>query len=135
MMKRISATSMILICMFTLIACSVTPTKGDTLLKSGTVLTVSVSSLPEGFNYSFSGDTAQSVIDYISKLSLISDYEERPDEYTGMTWVILLEYNDGSNLTVYHFGNMFIRAEDGPWYKMSYQEASQLDTLFYELSH
>ena len=126
---------MLLICLFALTACSGAAEKGGILLKNGTVHKISVSSLPEGYNYSFRGDAVQSVIDYISKLTLKSDYSENPSEYTGMTWVIVLEYDDGSNLTIYHFGNMFIRTDDSSWYKMSYEEASKLDTLFYELSH
>ena len=95
---------------------------------------VSVSSLPEGYNYSFSKDDADAIIDYLSDLNLIFDFEENPNEYAGMTWVISLEYENGDIVMVYHFGNMFIRADSGPWYKMNYEEASRLGELFGELS-
>jgi len=35
---------------------------------------------------------------------------------------------------VYHFGNMFIRNEDGPWYRMEYEEAARFDALLDELN-
>ena len=52
-----------------------------------------------------------------------------------MAWVISLEYDNGDVLTVYHFGNMFIRTENGPWYKMTYDEAKRFDTLLNELNN
>ena len=119
----------IALCLLTMTACSITVAKGGTLLKEGPVRKISVSSRPEGHSYSFTGDRAQSIIDYISQLHLIDDYPENPGDYDGMTWVISLEYEDGTILTIYHFGNMFIKAENGPWYKMTYEEASRFDTL------
>ena len=120
---------MIVACLLTMTACSITVAKGGTLLKEGHVRKISVSSRPEGYSYFFTGDRAQSIIDYISQLNLIDDYPENPGDYDGMTWVITLEYEDGTSLTIYHFGNMFIKAENGPWYKMTYEEASRFDKL------
>lgn len=107
--------------------------EGSTLLREGKVARVSLSSLPAGYTHAFAGEDAQAIVDYLSDLNLISDFPENPNEYDGMTWVISLAYDDGSTRTVYHFGNMFIRAEDGPWYKMSYDEASCLNELLAEL--
>ena len=107
--------------------------EGSTLLREGEVARVSLSSLPAGYTHAFAGEDAQAIVDYLSDLNLISDFPENPNEYVGMTWVISLAYDDGSTRTVYHFGNMFIRAEDGPWYKMSYDEASCLNELLAEL--
>ena len=71
---------------------------------------------------------------YLTGLNLISDFEENPDQYGGMTWVIALDYKDGTTETVYHFGNMFIRNSGGPWYKMTYEQASAFDSLLAELN-
>ena len=134
-MRKITVSVLFIACMFTLSACSSATTKGEILLKEGTIEKVSVTSLPEGYDYSFSGKAAQSVNDYISELNLASDYSENPNEYDGMTWVISLEYGDGNVLTIYHFGNMFIRTTDSSWYKMTYEEASRFDSLLYELTN
>jgi hypothetical protein len=106
----------------------------DDLLQAGDVTQVSVTSLPEGYAYAYEGEDAGVIADYLGSLSLQSRFAENPDEYTGMTWVISLSYADGNTVTVYHSGNMFIRAEDGPWYKMSYEEASRLEALLEKLN-
>lgn len=106
----------------------------DDLLQAGDVTQVAVSSLPEGYAYAYEGEDALAIVDYLESLSLRSEFEENPDEYTGMTWVISVEYADGSTVTVYHFGNMFIRAADGPWYRMEYEEAERFHALLDELN-
>lgn len=102
------------------------------MLVEGNVVKIDVSSLPEGYNYSFSGEDAQAIIDYLSTLNLESEFEENPNEYTGMTWVIALEYENGDTFKIYHFGK-FIRSQNGSWYKMSFEEASRFDALLAEL--
>lgn len=106
----------------------------DALLQAGDVTQVSVTSLPEGYAYAYEGEDAGVIADYLGSLSLQSRFAENPDEYTGMTWVISVDYADGSTVTVYHFGNMFIRAADGPWYRMEYEEADRFNTLLDELN-
>ena len=104
------------------------------LFAKGNIVKIDVSSLPEGRNYSFCGEDVNAITDYLSSLSLISEFEENPDKYDGMTWIITLEYENGDTLDIYHFGNMFIRSQSGSWYKMTYEEASRFDALLYELS-
>lgn len=98
------------------------------------VSSVSVSSLPGGYDYSFDGEAAKEVVDYFTNLNLISDFTENPNEYDGMTWVVNVEYDNGASETLYHFGNMFVRRESGSWYKMNYDEAARFATLLTELS-
>ena len=106
----------------------------DDLLQAGDVTRVTVSSLPGGYDYAYEGEDALAIVDYLDSLSLQSRFKEDPDEYTGMTWVISVDYADGSTVTVYHFGNMFIRAEAGPWYRMEYEEAARFHALLDELN-
>ena len=94
---------------------------------------ISVESLPGGYSYSFNNDNLYKVWDYLSDLKLISDFPENPDEYDGMTWVITLACAAGHTETIYHFGNMFIRDENGSWYKMDYDQASEFQALLEEL--
>lgn len=89
---------------------------GSQLLIEGNVIKCDVSSLPEYYNYSFKGESAKKIVDYLSSLNLESNFEENPNDYAGMTWVITLEYENGETLNVYHFSD-FIRAENGTWYK------------------
>ena len=136
-MKKIIAIVLICICMLGIVGCSQQPqqVQGGQLLAEGNVINIDVSSLPEGYNYSFSGADAKSIVDYLSTLNLESNFEENPNEYAGMTWVISLKYENGDTLTIYHSGNMFIRANGGSWYKMTYDEASRFDTLLDELNN
>ena len=136
-MKKLLTIALAFLCVLGMVGCSQQPqqVQGNQLLAEGNVIKIDVSSLPEGYNYSFDGDDAKEIIDYLSNLNLLSKFEENPNEYTGMTWVIFLEYENGDELTVYHFGNMFIRAEKGSWYKMTFEEASHFDTLLNELNN
>lgn len=95
---------------------------------------VEVRSLPEGYAYAFAEEDAEAIVAYLAGLHLRSDFPENPDGYTGMTWVISLAYEDGEEETVYHFGNLFIRTEDGPWYQMKYEEANRFGALCSELN-
>lgn len=109
--------------------------ESNSILRSNSnVKTVSVKSLPTGYDYSFSENDAKAIYDYFSELTLVENFSETPDEYDGMTWVVSIEYENGEIDTLYHFGNMFFRTEGGSWYKMKYEEASQLDELLNELN-
>jgi len=135
-LKHFKALVIVLVAfLLTVTACSSATTKSGVLLREGTVKKISVTSLPEGYDYSFAGDSAQSIIKYLSELNLLSRFPENPDEYGGMTWVISLEYEDGTIHTIYHFGNMFIKTSGGSWYKMTHEEASRFDELLNELSN
>ena len=133
-MKKLTALILSLVFVITLVGCSSVTTKESLILRDGNVKKISVSSLPEGYDYSFSGKDAEKIIDYLSNLNLIEQFEEKPNEYDGMTWVISLEYDDEDVWQIYHFGNMFIRVEGGSWYKMTYEEASRFDDLMDELN-
>ncbi len=109
--------------------------KNNQLLEDGNVISIQVSSLPEGYKYSFSKESAKVIADGLSYLHLESDFEENPDEYCGLTWVISLEYEDGDNLIIYYSGNMFIRSDKSSWYKMDNKGASWLGKLLNELNN
>ena len=136
-MKKLLTILLVFLCVLCIVGCSQQPqqVQGNELIVEDNVIKIDVSSLPEEYNYSFNGENAKAIIDYLSNLNLESNFEENPNEYYGMTWVISLEYDNGNELTVYHFGNMFIRAEEGPWYKMTYDEATRFDALLSELNN
>lgn len=108
-------------------------TTQNSLIREKTINNITVTSLPSGYEYSLTGDDVNAIVDYFSNLHLISDFEENPDEYDGMTLVVSIEYHNGTYSTIYHFGNMFVRTDDRPWYKMDYEEASRFHPLLQEL--
>ena len=136
-MKKLLTIALVFLCVLGMVGCSQQPqqVQGNQLLAEGNVIKIDVSSLPEGYNYSFDGEDAKEIIDYLSNLNLQINFEENPNEYTGMTWVISLKYENGDVLKVYHFSNKFICSEKGSWYKMTYDEAKRFDTLLDELNN
>ena len=71
--------------------------------------------------------------EYILDMDVQAEFSEDPNVYTGMTWVLAVNYEDGSTVTVEFFGNLFIRADAGSWQKVSQQEAQGLEALLKEL--
>ena len=136
-MRKLLAILLGIFCVLGIVGCSQQSqqVQGNQLLAEGNVIKIDVSSLPEGYNYSFNGENTKEIIGYLSSLNLQSNFEENPNEYAGMTWVITLEYENGDTLTIYHFGNMFICSEKDSWYKMTYEEASRFDVLLNELNN
>ena len=116
-----------------IVGCGKDNADNSVLLKEGRIIQVHVSSMPEEYKYSFTGNSATKIVDYLKNLKLSSDYPENPDVYCGMTWLITLTYTDGRKQIIYHFGNMFIKSDSTSWYKMNYEEAEQLDSLLKEL--
>lgn len=98
------------------------------------VSSVSVSSLPEGYNYSFTGEAAKKVVDYFSEVQLTSEYDDNPNEMTGMTLVVSITYQDGSTEILYEF-SPFIRKDGGSWYKIVQNDASNFHTFLNELKN
>ncbi len=142
-MKKIFVFALVLLLIFSLCACNneqlpndddnQQQVQGKQLLAEGNVIKIDVFSRPGAYNYSFTGENAKAIIDYLSNLNLDSNFEENPGEYNGMVWVISLEYDNGDELTLYHSGQ-FIRPENGSWYKMTYEEGRRFDALLHELS-
>lgn len=109
-------------------------TNGEVLLNDNTISEISVTSLPEKYNYSFKDPKSIEVIeDYLINLHLSSNFNENPNDYVGMTWVIDIKCTDGSEYEIYHFGNMFISSNNSSWYKMKHDEAIQFDRLLEKL--
>ena len=135
-MKK-SIVVLVCVCVLIMIGCNQQPQQEhvNQLLVEGNVVKIDVYPLPEGYNYSFSGKEAKAIIDYLSALNLESEFKENPNEYGGMTWIIVLEYENGDTLKISHFGNMFIRSQNDSWYRMSYEEASRFDALLEELNN
>ena len=102
-------------------------------LKDSKVKSAVVTGMIGTKKYTFEGEKAQAVVDYLKSLHLITNFPENPDEYNGTSWTIDLEYEGGDTVTVWHNANMFIRNPLKPWYRMDYEEAFSFDDLLYEL--
>ena len=110
------------------------PASNDLLPGAEGISGIAVTSMPEGYDYSFSGESAKTLAQCIMDMELAADFPEDPNVYAGMTWVITAQYEDGTAVTVYLFGNLFIRSGDGPWFKVSANEAESFERLLTSLS-
>ncbi|MBQ8170442.1 MAG: hypothetical protein IJZ95_00490 [Oscillospiraceae bacterium] len=131
-MKKYVVVILAFCCALSLVGCADITIYGAELFEGSDIHRIEVTSLPEGYNYLFDGAQTAVVSEYLAGLTLTSDFSENPNEYCGMTWVISVGYENGDMTTIYHFGNMFIRADDGPWYRMDYDEAKRLSELLYD---
>ena len=97
------------------------------LLPEGTVTGIGVTAFPEEHSRSFAGAEAEKLLRYLRGLELLETFEEDPGSYTGQTWVITLTYESGDEVTLYLFAELFLKAEDGPWYRISGKDGSRFE--------
>lgn len=102
-------------------------------LDENSIKRISVTSLPKGYEYSFKGDDAQAIVDYLESLHLTPFSGINSED--GMAWVISIEDKNGKITTVYHSCNKYIMAEDGSLYEMIFEEANRFSSLLYELDN
>ena len=102
-------------------------------LDENSIKRIAVTSLPEGYEYSFKGADAQAIVDYLESLHLTPFSGINSED--GMAWVISIEDKNGKITTVYHSCNKYIMAEDGSLYEMIFEEANRFSTLLYELDN
>lgn len=102
-------------------------------LDENSIKSISVTSSPEGYEYSFKGADAQAIVDYLESLHLTPFSGINSED--GMTWVISIEDKNGKITTVYHSCNKYIMAEGGLRYEMIFEEANRFSTLLYELDN
>ena len=130
-MKRILLMILTLaICLPVLSGC--TPKQFKNLNESD-IKSVSVSTLPEfyGYEYSFTGEEARAVVDYLSGLNLTPLLISVGKG--GMTWVIEIEYEGESETTVYLFGDeIWINAKEK--YLMQSEENGVFEALLEALN-
>ena len=97
-------------------------------LNESEIKSVSVTTLPEfyGYEYSFTGEEARAVVDYLSGLNLTPLLISVGKG--GMTWVIEIKYEDESETTVYLFGDeIWINAKEK--YLMQSEENGVFEAL------
>ena len=100
------------------------------------VVSVDVVTLPESQQYErhYTDEAKiQAIISYFNNLTLSDNIDAAADESAGMSYLVTVTYNDGSELTYVHFGNKYLRINNGAWKEMRYEEAVHLEELLNEL--
>ncbi|MDY0278664.1 MAG: hypothetical protein RBQ97_11340 [Acholeplasma sp.] len=101
------------------------------------ITAIVINTLPESKEHSRMYRDTEKInkfIAYLNELSLKDTFTENPDKYNGMTSIIGISYADGRQTIVYHFGNMFIKENEGKWKRMTYNEAVKLHELIQDNS-
>ena len=132
-MKSISIYFLIAVLLCTLAGCAASTTiTGASLVSSENVVKVQVSSLPESSETQrtyTSAEKIKAITDHIDNLQLDTKFPENPNDYSGSVWVITYIYADESSLTLYHFGNMFLRTEQSDWTRLTQEQAVKLSYI------
>ena len=102
-------------------------------LDENSIKSISVTSSPEAYEYSFKGADAQAIVDYLESLHLTPFSGINSED--GMAWVISIEHENGEITTVCHSCNKYIMAEGGLRYEMIFEEANRFSSLLYELDN
>ena len=66
-------------------------------------------------------------------LPVTPEETEDPSEYDGTACVLTFFRDDAELLRIVHFGNRWLRVDDGPWLRMDYDQAAALEKLLAEL--
>ena len=73
------------------------------------------------------------ITDHLTGLSLIDNFPENPDEYSGWGFNITIYFDDGTTQEFFHFGNQFLRKTQAngsfKWYRLLYEQANQLENI------
>ncbi len=92
---------------------------------------IEISSLPESDDFNKILNNNGDIDTIVKYLNSINPFitKENPNEYVGQTIIIKFNYKDGSTKEYYHFGNMFIKEDDGIFYELKYEEAEKLGEI------
>jgi hypothetical protein len=58
-----------------------------------------------------------------------------PNEYTGMTYIITVYFDDTTSKEYVHFGNMFLKESGKDWYEIPYNKAQELERIYNSLEY
>ena len=95
------------------------------------IASITIDSLPENGQEKIITDKRkiEQIRQWICGLTLVEDFEEKPDEYSGAAYCINVLNSDESQVEIVFFGNMFIKVDDGKWLRLDYDEAIELEEL------
>lgn len=92
---------------------------------------IEISSLPESDNYNkilYNIEDIDTIVKYLNSITPFIA-KENPDEYVGQLITIKINYKDGSTKQYNHFGNKFIKEDEGEFYELKYDEAEKLEEI------
>lgn len=58
-----------------------------------------------------------------------------PNEYTGMTYIITVYFDDTTSKEYVHFGNMFLKESGKDCYEIPYKKVQELERIYNSLEY
>ncbi len=74
------------------------------------------------------------IVNYINSLDL-KKTSKKPDEYTGMSYVITFYFNNKTSKEYIHLVNMFFKEFGKDWCEMPYNQAEELKDIYKSLDN
>lgn len=136
-MKRILAITltliMLLVALTGCIASQNQPISGADLFSQKKIQTITFSSDPNGYQYSFNGSAVQKICDFFSSLSFTIDESPDPSDVTGMGWDMTISYEDEHSETIVFPPNRTYLLKNSTKYKLTSNAVIEIDALIDEL--
>ena len=136
-MKRILAITLTLVMVLAaLTGCMASqnqPISGADLFSQKKIQTITFSSDPNGYQYSFNGSAVQKICDFFSSLSFTIDESPDPSDVTGMGWDMTISYEDEHSETIVFPPNRTYLLKNSTKYKLTSNAVIEIDTLIDEL--
>lgn len=107
-----------------------TPTAEASISKE--IKSVEISTLPQDKDMErkyTTEDKIEKVREYINSLSWEDVASEKPEDYTGMTYIVTAEFDDGTTKTYTFFANKFFKFDGIEWMKISQGDVMQLEGI------
>lgn len=92
---------------------------------------IEISSLPASKEFDKTtkdADSIKIIIDYLNSIDL-KKTQKKASEYYGMSFLIKINYTDGSTKNFVHFGNTFFKEGDGEFLEMKYEQAEKFEGI------
>lgn len=132
-MKRILAITLTLIMLLAAltgcIASQNQPISGADLFSQKKIQTITFSSDPNGYQYSFNGSAVQKICDFFSSLSFTIDESPDPSDVTGMGWDMTISYEDEHSETIVFPPNRTYLLKNSTKYKLTSNAVIEIDAL------
>jgi len=109
------------------------PISGADLFSQKKIQTITFSSDPNGYQYSFNGSAVQKICDFFSSLSFTIDESPDPSDVTGMGWDMTISYEDEHSETIVFPPNRTYLLKNSTKYKLTSNAVIEIDTLIDEL--
>ena len=136
-MKRILAITLTLVMLLAaLTGCMASqnqPISGADLFSQKKIQTITFSSDPNGYQYSFNGSSVQKICDFFSSLSFTIDESPDPSDVTGMGWDMTISYEDEHSETIVFPPNRTYLLKNSTKYKLTSNAVIEIDALIDEL--